>query len=130
MSKVALGKGAAVTLARRGASACLAAEPQADCGEVEAVGAAEAAEQLEVRAGAAAAIEQRADAGSPSAMRVEQRRDEGAEAAEPEMTRLGAAVARSRWSTRAHCSVIDELTRSMIDTLRSHFVSCATLRRR
>src|SRR5439155_10712612 len=85
-------------------AAGLAGESRAELGKVEAEGAAEASEQLEVGPRAAAAVEheRRRSALNGGA---NERRDEPAEAAEPEMARLGAGRGAQQVFHAAHCSV-------------------------
>jgi hypothetical protein len=75
--------------AREPRASGLAAKAQTDGGQVKAVGSAESGEQIDVGAGAAAAIDKARVA--PLADRTLQKGGyEGSQAAEPEVTRLGA----------------------------------------
>ena len=91
-------------------------------GDVDAAGAAVAAEHRQVVAGAAAAVEDAADRVAPAVARSSSGRDETAEAAEPEVITLGArrgfeqsvhecVCARRKSSVRARRTVSDILPR-------------------
>src|SRR5206468_8257997 len=95
----------------------LAAKAQTDGRQVEAVGAAESGEQIDVGAGAAAAIDKarvapRADGA------LQKGGDEGSQAAEPEVTRLGARGGAQQMLHARHCIVCVTSAR-LIDTTKS-----------
>src|SRR5204862_1328626 len=82
----------------------LAADAEADFGQVEAVGQAEPVEKRDVGTGSASAVEQTRV--RPARGRIpEQRRDESAEAAEPEMARFRSCGCAQQVFHSAHCIV-------------------------
>src|SRR5207244_10342728 len=90
--------------ARQTCPSGLAAEPQADWGAIEAVGASESREQVDVGAGAAPAIEKACIRPAVDGA-LEKGDDEGPETAEPEVTRLGARRRAQQMLHARHCIV-------------------------